>query len=91
MLGWKHLVGINICWISGFVSPGTVGFIWEHKKGNSCEILGSVCAHMDDLKGQVEIHPFFFPWFFLYFFPFSLKHLHPQSKGELKSTCLTHF
>lgn len=50
----------------GVVLPDTVGFIWEN--GNSCEILGSVCAHLDDLKGQTEIHCFF-SCFFLYFFP----------------------
>lgn len=82
MLGWKHLVGINICWISGFVSPGTVGFIWEHKKGNSCEILGSVCAHMDDLKGQVEIHPFFFLGSFSIFFRFPSNTSTLRAKGS---------
>lgn len=60
VLDWKHLVSVNIWCVSGDVLPDTGGFIWEHKNGNSCEMLGSACAHLDDLKGQVEIHFFFF-------------------------------
>lgn len=61
----------------GIVLADTVGFIWEHKNGNSYEILGSVCAHLDDLMGQVEIHHFFSCSFSI----FSLFALKPSTLG----------
>lgn len=61
-----------------------MGFIWEHMNGNSCGILGSVCAHLDDLKGHVESHCIF-SRFFLWFFPVCLQTRPPsEQKGTEK-------
>lgn len=85
VLDWKCLVCTNIWCVSTsgvyqeFALPDTVGFIWEN-----WNFWGSVCAHLDDLEGQVETHCFL-SWFFPYFSLFALKHLHLRTRGNWKA------